>query len=463
LARVWTGVAALVAFGPGCALLAPFDPDHLDADDTGTSPSPPLRFGEPTSAPPDDGGGGDAPDDEDGPSCAPSCEGRACGGDGCGGACPLTCGIGEACGTDGQCVASCAETFRVDVPASRTGKAVLSDGWLYVTGARSGVASVSAYDACGGGQAAHADVAVGGASGSWLSGLVVTADGVLATGSYSMLDDPGHGLYVRLARDDLHVEVTSPLWGSDERDDLAAIGLGPNDRVWMGGQARIDTAPSSWMVEGSLDGDACGFGGPAGTTLVRAILANEELVVVAADGVGVARIVSYDAECRREVPCSCPEGASSDLAIGSQATVVLALAVVADRFFAAGLAQDEGAEAIDQFGFVAELDTSTGEPLAVFRWNASATIDGFAALATNGDHLYAAGARGWDGSAEGFGSAHGAVVALPLDLGGAEWVLEPPGANVVWGVAADEGSVYASGDAGDGAFVAKCTTAGLCE
>lgn len=453
---------ALWAFGPGCALVAPFDPDRLQADDTGSSPSPPLRFGEPTSADPEGGADVDELDGEDGSSCVPSCEGRACGGDGCGGSCPLTCGPREACGTDGRCVASCAETFRVDIPASRTGKAVLSEGRLYVTGASGGTARVSAYDVCGGGRTAHADVPVEGASGSWLSSLVVTADHVLATGSISTLDDPGHGLYARLARDDLQVEVTAPLGGSDERDDLTAIGLGPNDRVWMGGQARIDTAPSSWMVEGSLDGDACGFGGPADTTLVRAIVANEDFVVVAADGVGVSRIVSYDAACRREEPCSCPEGTSADLAVGGRATVVLDLEVVAGRFFAAGLAQDEGAEALDQFGFVAELDTTTGQPLAVFRWNASAAIDGFAALATNGDHVYAAGARGWDGSAT-FESAHGAVVALPLDLGAAEWVLEPAGANVVWGIAADESSVYAAGDAGDAAFVAKCTTAGLCE
>jgi len=49
------------------------------------------------------------------PACVPSCNGRACGGDGCGGTCG-SCAAGLACQSDGACGAWSVET--VDLPVN---------------------------------------------------------------------------------------------------------------------------------------------------------------------------------------------------------------------------------------------------------------------------------------------------------------------------------------------------------
>ncbi len=79
--------------------------DTNTAPDTGGSDTGGLDTGGPdtTPPPPTDAGGTDtAAPDTNPPPCTPSCTGRACGDDGCGGSCGV-CGPGETCSGAGMC------------------------------------------------------------------------------------------------------------------------------------------------------------------------------------------------------------------------------------------------------------------------------------------------------------------------------------------------------------------------
>jgi hypothetical protein len=90
------------------------------SDTTSTTPSDDLGSNEPAVCPPwcgdaDDEGGSSTEDDAttgptesdiEAPTCTPTCDGKACGDDGCGGSCG-TCADGEACTVEGACAALC--------------------------------------------------------------------------------------------------------------------------------------------------------------------------------------------------------------------------------------------------------------------------------------------------------------------------------------------------------------------
>lgn len=361
----------------------------------------------------------------------------------------------------------CVETFRfTSLPGSLSRQSILDPGGaLYVGGATGASGWVAAFDTCTGERSAIATVEVVGTTSSWINSMAILGDEVVAIGMVATETDAGEGLYARLSKDALAVLDTHALIGSAGRDDITGIAVAADGDLWMAGSADMDAAPSLWAIKATPAGDACGFDpGLEGAGLGRAVVTHGDDVWVAGDADAETHLFRYRSEaCSVQAPCPCPpEWESPPLDVGSASTLVLDLLFVDERLFAAGLGRDVDAGETDQFAFVAELDTSTGEPTSVYRYDPTEATDGFTGLAAVGGHLYVGGARDWNGTSEGFAYCQGVVLSLPLSLGSADWIAQPEGSTVVWGISADERGVFASGDAADSALVLSCTLDGLC-
>jgi len=180
------------------------------------------------------------------------------------------------------------------------------------------------------------------------------------------------------------------------------------------------------------------------------------------------RVLRYgDDDCATTGPCACdPAWTSPAIALGTAHTEPRDILLLDGSAYVAGFAADTETPD-DRFGFVARVDLGTGDVLGVYTWDPTTYFDGFAAIATDGDEVYAVGMLGWEGDAP-FATATATIHAIPHPVTGtttaASWTHNPEQATILLGVAVDptDEAIFASGRAGAEGVVLRCTTSGAC-
>lgn len=175
-----------------------------------------------------------------------------------------------------------------------------------------------------------------------------------------------------------------------------------------------------------------------------------------------ARVARFDASACSNCSCS-PAWLSGAIVVGQANTVPRAAVVVGSSIYLAGFTYQPGNS--DYSAFVARVDLSSGNVVGAFQWNPTGLIDGFLGLATDGQKLYAAGGRGWDGSAT-WASSTGTVMALPLSIASSTtplWTASVPSIDVAHGLTVGTGAgLFLAGEVGGSGVVVRCTKGGVC-
>ena len=298
-----------------------------------------------------------------GGACTPQCAGRVCGADACGSTCPPGCPPNETCSIDGQCEdLGCTDTWVASAVDTFRGVAVEPGGNVYVTGDEGVLGWIGAYSPC--------------------TGTLLDATSIAS--SIATL--------TRLRR----------LW---------AHAVAPSGNVWLVGVSDRTINPLMWGLKGSSEGIACGF------TMGDTPGQGRNVVIDGSDvyltGVVEDRMVLHrfdDAACFTTGPCPCaPVWSSPPITVGTAHTEPRGMVIVGTSVYLAGFStNDDG----DAFGFVANVDVTTGTVSGVYRWNATGKADRLLDLATDGQSLYAVGYRGWE-SGQPLDDAAGVVMALP--------------------------------------------------
>lgn len=418
--------------------------------------------------------------------CVPDCAGRECGDDGCGGSCG-SCGPGfvcdpagtcscpgtpcgaACCGTGEACLggACCDPTWRVETPTGLLAVARDLDGTLYVAGSNGTQAYVAAYDACGNRLRERSFLDPATATGSSLAAIALSgADLYVAGQTLSSGTDPGSGLWLRLSKATLATAWSLALYGGDYLDEIWSLGVTPDGNGWMVGTTHLDAPPTyAWVVRGYTDtGRACGFGlFPSDTsgTLGRGLLLAGGRVHVAGTQGGHAVVTSFaDDDCgftTGTCPCT-PSGPATTVEFaGASFTEVRALAAAGGSIYAAGFASVE-----DDIGTVLARINGAIVTFAP-RWNPTAQIDGYTELAADagGSALYAVGTRGWPGSGD---AGQGVLARYGAAALTAEWqaLLDGTYACMDVLVDGDGGIVVACFRTGSGSLLARCLPSGVC-
>jgi hypothetical protein len=416
--------------------------------------------------------------------CPGNCVGRDCGDDGCGGTCG-ECTTGFSCTPAGTCACSgtpcgaaccdgadiclsgacCSPTWTASLPGvGLRGVARDGDGTLYVAGSSAAQAYVAAFDACGNRLRANSFPS-GSSTTVSLSGLTLAGADVYVGGQTTDAGtDAGNGVWARMPKSTLVPTWTQPLWGGNDLDEIWAVAMTDTGDGWMAGTAGITATGSfPWVVRGTPGGDACGFAPyPASTGVGRdlALSAGRVWFAGARDGVGfVTSFASSECAFTPGFDCACtPSGTTVPLPVdGAGTTEARALAFAGADLLVAGYADVGG----DLGGMVARVSGTvvTQAP----RWNPTALIDGYTALAADasGAAVYAAGLSGWTGTGE-----SGSAVLARYGVAGltAEWQVVPSGAWICWDLVVDElgGIVVACVEPGGSSSLRRCLPSGMC-
>lgn len=219
-------------------------------------------------------------------ACAPLCDGRVCGPDGCGGTCAPGCAGDQTCSAAGRCEPSCAEVWTASVAGITAYRVVLDPGNdLYVAGVDTTEDRgwLGAFASCDGSVRDTAQVDVSGVISSGLYGVALSGDNLFAFGSATFAgDDGGEGMYVRLGKDTLEVQWAVPIAGSSGQDEGWDIAATASGNLWMVGVANL-ASPNPWAIKGTQSSQACGFAVNDGQGFGRAVATDGDSVYVSGD------------------------------------------------------------------------------------------------------------------------------------------------------------------------------------
>jgi|GEM_PF-3865749 len=436
--------------------------------------------------------------------CVPSCGGRVCGDDGCGGACgacaaPYACDIatgscacpggtvacGSACCGGGQsCVAGqcCASTWRRELAGLvLEGAGRDASGTLLVAG-RQGVpdafvdgdrAYVTTLDACGNVTGQHSYIPAGatranlvavatrGAARTMSSPPVVVGfagsgagdiDGLFSALTTAPLGVSNSALLRTSSGDDLHWQATQTADGN----------------LWVAGASNGSTCPSialgapgsthycSWNIFAECSANSAAFGIGIG---------HDGLVWATGLNAGSAFIARYpSAGCAPTPGCACaPSAAPVQFALpGHTLSTGRSLAAGPTSTYVAGYAFSS---ATDAAGFVAAVSADGSVTLSA-PWNPSSQGDAFLGVTytvtPSGPTLYAAGLREWNGVGH-TARAVGAIAAYDATTLALRWATTVPGAGSCWNIVVDDaGGLVVTCTGLTSSTVRRCLPTGFC-
>lgn len=426
-----------------------------------------------------------------GEACVPQCAGRQCGSDGCGGVCG-SCASGV-CNGLGTCEPeACATSWKVTVPGVTflLGSRVAQDGkTLFLAGqGAAGGAWVGAVDSCRGTLTASTTVNPPD-GGALYPGVAVGPDALHAFGTLvTQPEKKASGFHARLDKGTLAVgsdgvQALSPQTPTFDELNDAVVSPGTQN-LWFVGTTDGFANPAPWGNWGSSQQGAslCSFrppigGAPARGKGARILAANGSFYVSSLyDPTGNQGFQVRVHKYAEGNPCSdSPTLLVDKLVVGTSGTDARAMAAHGNSIYLAGFGTDfvDGGSG-DPFGWVAQIDATTGVVQGTFRLDPSPAFDAFTALAVDASRkvLYVGGGAGWDGSAT-FASATARLLALPLDLRTVPLVptwqttIDENVADYVSGIAVDAtpagaGAVFVAGIGPAGAFVMRCEASGAC-
>jgi hypothetical protein len=340
--------------------------------------------------------------------CVPSCDGRACGDDGCGGTCPPGCDPGYACGDDGRCICTgtpcgmaccpaehacfdglcCEAAWIRGLPGQRAvGISADADGLLYLTADYGSSAYVARLDACG---AVLLNIAFDSSAGSptvphralrdgtslHLAG--VTGDG--AAGGQNEWDDTVDLTVFGVPRQ------ATWIWPDAATGLVTGLAAGTDGSLWLSGSRNDGSGPQGWVARRYRD-DFCNWN-PARSQLVAAVAAGPD-GIWSAPGAPASTVLEhypYPVTPDRFTCPPTPEAVALNH-LPPEGIRLRALAPAADgKVFLAGV-QGSGEAAAALVGVQTTTMSVWGTP-----WDPSARADHFeAALLTPDGRLCAAG------------------------------------------------------------------------
>jgi hypothetical protein len=466
----------------------------------------------------DDGAPADASDDGAASApdqgCIPQCAGKACGApDACGdicrtGSCPTgqlcsagrclctpescpngCCSAGEtceqgtadyACGSGGRRCDDCqsavqqchqkvcrnCEYWRVALPALTRSVDVDLDGSVFVAGQQRNRAYLAAVDSCGQ-SLRQASFGRNGSSLTAAASLEVFSRNVYLAGHHVPTSgDPQQGLLLRIDKSSFQMTADRSLTGNADKDEVWDIALA-GSALWMSGTAAFDTSARVWGVISTLSTDpACGFTllpeSGNGRKLHVPEGGNYVYFTGAAAGKGfVARHGNGDCAI---APCDlCPASWSTSFQDGDRYTEGRDLLLENGELYVAGFSRIDGG---DTRAMVFRLDLATGQVQGSHAWNPTNRADMFFGIATDGQAIYVAGVRNYDGA---FGTATRPVVQkLSLPSLQLQWTRTPETAGAYRDLAVlpDGGLLlvgYSVSSAGaEQGYLRRCSTSGRC-
>ncbi len=435
--------------------------------------------------------------------CVPSCAGRVCGDDGCGGRCgacasPLVCDItsgtcrcatgttacGAACCASGEsCIAGrcCPSAWRREFSGVIVqGTARGADG-SYLLAGREGVpdtwvdgnrAFVATLDACGATIAQNTFMPSGVSRANPVAVVTQTAARVPSTppvvlGFAANGTGDIDGFYTSLTSLSLTPTVTTTI-RSTTGDDLFWQGVqSPDGNVWAVGSAgatgcsvvALGSPTATTFCTWNVFADCAGAGGGFGAAIGH----DGNVWVVGARGANAYWVRYPSSRCAASPGCSCASvaGPSEFAYSGAMTTAVRGVAAGPTTTFLAGYAFTAG---IDALAFVASVSTD-GRMVFSAGYSPTSRGDGYLAAAysaTPTPTLYASGLRNWDGVGN---TAHatGIVAAYDPTTLAQRWVSVVPGAGSCWNVQADSaGGVVVTCTGLTSSTIRRCSSSGVC-
>lgn len=392
----------------------------------------------------------------------------------CGAVAPNQCdvpgggGSGGAPGTGGTLGdPACLSTWKASAGTHLSEVAATDSGKLLVVGESEEQAWIGSVSACSGALEASRTIAPAGASWSRAMAIATSGGAVMITGHTRIGTDPNDAMAARLDASNLGVHWVTALHDSDESDEGWDVGVTPDGSFWVAGTSRVESGAVPWAIRGDASGATCGFPATAGVGVSRALTVSGGSVYVAGATDGHGFVARVDASsCSASPSCSCaPSWTSGPVQVGAVYTEVRGLVELGGSLFVAGFALDvDGTN--DYKAFVARVDGSTGGMTGTWAWNPTALFDGILGIATDGQAIYVAMVRAYDGVQDSSASAH--LAALPTSIDDTTiplWSADLPFMNGAWDVevgSAGEDAVYVVGRSETAGWVARCTKNGAC-